>query len=384
MKKRIAVLGSTGSIGRQTLDVVSAFLSDFQIIGLATKGYLDLFDKQIAKFKPKAVSISDDDVDLSKYKRSGMKVYAGREGLSKLATDTSTDIVVMSIVGTPGLSATIEAIKKGKTIALASKEVLVAAGDIVMPLVKKHKAQLLPLDSEHSAIFQSLEGRTQGAGYRVEQIKRLILTASGGPFRNFSKAQLKKVKAKDALKHPTWNMGPKITIDSASLMNKGLEVIEAHHLFGVPYEKIDVVVHPQSIVHSMVEFIDGSVIAQLGVPDMRTPIQYALTYPERKKNIHGSVDFPKLGSMQFFKPDMEKFPCLALAYKAGKTGGTMPAVLSAANDSAVELFLKGKIGFTDIPKIVASVMKRHQLIRKPSLQQVLEAEKWAREEAGRG
>lgn len=369
VKKKICVLGSTGSIGRQTLEVVSAFPSLFEITGLATKGYLDIFEKQVKKFRPKNVFIAEKD----------------NKGLLKLVEDPTTDIVVMSIVGTAGLEATIAAIKKGKTIALASKEILVAAGNIVMPLAKKYKAQILPLDSEHSAIFQCLQG---SAG---NKIKRLILTASGGPFRNLSKNQLEKVSAKQALAHPTWNMGPKITIDSASLMNKGLEVIEAHHLFGVPYEKIEVVIHPQSIIHSMVEFVDGSILAQMGVPDMRTPIQYALTYPDRQKNHFGSVDFTKLKALTFEKPDMKKFPCLALAYKAGNAGGTMPAVLSAANDTAVEMFLKDKIKFTDIPKIVSKVMRNHsgethnyvsqQYISKPSLDQILEAEKWAREEA---
>jgi len=314
----------------------------------------------------------------------GPKVLSGSEALIKLATDPKADIIVMSIVGTPGLPATIAAIKKGKTVALASKEVLVAAGEIVMPLIKKHKAQFLPLDSEHSAIFQCLgtaNGRRQTADGPGKQIKRLILTASGGPFRKFTKQQLKKVTAKMALAHPTWTMGPKITVDCSTLMNKGLEVIEAHHLFGIPYDRIDVVVHPQSMIHSMVEFVDGSIIAQIGVPDMRTPIQYALTYPERHPNHFGCVDFAKLGSVTFEEPDTDRFPCLKIAYDAGRKGGTAPAVLSAANDTAVELFLKGKIGFTDIPKIVSSVLKKHRFIKKPTLAQVLEAEKWAREEA---
>jgi 1-deoxy-D-xylulose-5-phosphate reductoisomerase len=402
VRKGIAVLGSTGSIGRQTLDVVSAFPGLFEVVGLSTKGYRDIFEEQIKKFRPKITSNSDDD--------SG-------KGLIKIAAHPKVDIVVMSIVGTAGLPATIAAIKAGKTVALASKEVLVAAGDIVMPLAKKHNVQILPLDSEHSAIFQALQGEilnsksetlnastgpSTSSGWRAQsshsasraqsrdkskiqnpndKIKRIILTASGGPFRTYSEKQLTKVKAKDALNHPTWQMGPKITIDCSTLMNKGLEVIEAHHLFGVPYEKIEVVVHPQSIIHSMVEFVDGVVIAQLGVPDMRTPIQYALTYPERKPNMHGSINFYDLKQMTFEKPDTGRFPCLELAYKAGKTGGTMPAVLSAANDTAVELFLDGKIGFNDIPKTVSYVMRRHRLIRKPSLHQILEAEFWARETA---
>ena len=347
MRKGIAVLGSTGSIGRQALDVVSAFPSLFKVTGLAYLGHND------------------------------------GEGLVKIAADTKTDIVVMAIVGTAGLAAVLAAIKKGKTIALASKEILVAAGDVVMAEAKKYKAQIMPLDSEHSAVFQCLQG--QGArGKGQADIKRIILTASGGPFRKYSKKQLSKVTAKQALKHPTWKMGPKITIDCATLMNKGLEVIEAHHLFGIPYEKIEVVVHPQSVIHSMVEFVDGSILAQIGVPDMRTAIQYALTYPNRQPRSYGSVDFAKIGELKFEKPDTDKFPCLRLAYKAGMTGGTLPAVLSAANDSAVELFLDNKIGFDDIPKIVSSTMRKHKLIKKPKLSQILEAEKWARLEARKG
>lgn len=375
MKKKIAVLGSTGSIGRQTLDVVSASSHLVEIVSLATKGYLDIFEKQIKKFRPKAVSIADEGIDRSKYSKLGPSMLSGPDALIKLASDPRVDTVVMSIVGTAGLPATIAAIKKGKTIAIASKEVLVAAGDIVMPLARKYQAPLLPLDSEHSAIFQCLQG---SAG---NKIKRLILTASGGPFRKYSKQQLEKVTARQALAHPTWNMGPKITIDCATMMNKGLEVIEAHHLFGVPYEKIEVVVHPQSIIHSMVEFEDGSVLAQMGVPDMRTAIQYALFYPERRPVDYGTIDLAKIGTFTFEKPDTDKFPCLKLAYEAGKKGGTMPAVLSAANDSAVEMFLNGRIKFTDIPKIVAVTMKKHKFIKRPSLKQILEAEKWARESA---
>ena len=375
MKKKIAVLGSTGSIGRQTLDVASASSHLVEIVSLATKGYLDIFEDQIKKFSPKTVSIADRNIDLKKFSGRRIKVLTAPDQLIKLATDPKADIVVMSIVGTAGLPATIAAIKKGKTIAIASKEILVAAGDIVMPLARKHQAPLLPLDSEHSAIFQCLQG---SAG---NKIKRLILTASGGPFRKYSKQQLEKVTARQALAHPTWNMGPKITIDCASLMNKGLEVIEAHHLFSVPYDKIEVVVHPQSIIHSMVEFEDGSVLAQMGVPDMRTAIQYALFYPERRPKSYGTLDLAKIGTFNFEKPDTDKFPCLKLAYEAGKKGGTMPAVLSAANDSAVEMFLSGRIKFTDISKIVSSTMKKHKFIKKPSLAQILQTEKWARAEA---
>lgn len=375
MKKRIAVLGSTGSIGRQTLDVVSASSHLTEVVSLATKGYLDIFESQIKKFRPKTVSIADRNIDLKKYSRRGTTVLTGADQLIKLATDPKADIVVMSIVGTAGLPATVAAIRESKTIAIASKEILVAAGDIVMPLARRYQSPLLPLDSEHSAIFQCLQGSFGN------KIKRLILTASGGPFRKYSQKQLAKVTAKQALAHPTWNMGPKITIDCASLMNKGLEVIEAHHLFGVPYDKIEVVVHPQSIIHSMVEFEDGSVLAQMGVPDMRTAIQYAIFYPERRPVNYGTLDLAKIGTFTFEKPDTDRFPCLRIAYEAGKKGGTMPAVLSAANDSAVEMFLNDKIKFTDIPKIVARTMKKHKFIKTPTLNQILQAEKWARAEA---
>ena len=315
-----------------------------------------------------------------------IKKYVGKNGLIKLAEDPETDIVVMSIVGTAGLEATIAAIKKGKTIALASKEILVAAGNIIMRLAKKYGASILPLDSEHSAVFQCLEGRIQNQKSpfipQVNKfVKRIILTASGGPFRKYLLKELKKVTVKEALAHPTWDMGPKITIDSASLMNKGLEVIEAHYLFGVPYEKIDVVVHPQSIIHSMVEFMDGSILAQMGLPDMRTPIQYALFYPERSLKPFGIIDFAEISSLTFEKPNYKKFPCLKLAFFAGKAGGTMPAVLTSANDAAVELFLNSKIKFADIPRVISRVMRAHKLIKNPSIDQILEVENWAREEA---
>lgn len=375
MKKGIAVLGSTGSIGRQTLDVVSGFPQEFNVTGLSTKGKLDIFKEQVRRFSPKHVSILEDGTGSSSSPGYRTKIYRDADGLIRLAEDPDTDIIVMSIIGTAGLQAAITAIKKGKTLALASKEILVAAGDILMPLAKKYRVKILPLDSEHSAIFQCLQGQNK------DHIKKIILTASGGPFRKFTRRQLRSVTAKQALAHPTWTMGPKITIDSATLMNKGLEVIEAHHLFGVPYENIEVVIHPQSMIHSMVEFIDGSVIAQIGVPDMRGPIQYALTYPNRQRGRHGSVDFLKMAPMTFERPDTRKFPCLDLAYKAGETGGTMPAVLSAANDIAVELFLGRRISFTDIPKIVAAVMKKHKPVKKPSLEQILSAEKWARQTA---
>ena len=372
MKKSIAILGSTGSIGRQTLDVVSASSNFAKVFALATKGYLNIFKQQLKKFRPKYAYIADEIFDKQNFSKYGAKILEGKSSLEKIASDKNVDIVVMAIVGTAGLKAVISAIRSQKTIALASKEILVAAGDIVMSLSKKYKAQILPIDSEHSAIFQCLECNRQN------KIRRIILTASGGPFKNYSKKQIDSVTAKQALAHPTWNMGPKITIDSSTLMNKGLEVIEAHHLFQVPYEKIEVVIHPQSIVHSMVEFEDGVILAQLGVPDMRTAIQYALFYPKRLQKNFGIVNLSEIKNLSFEKPDTEKFPCLDLAYYAGKKGGTAPAVLSAANDVAVELFLNNKIKFYDIPKIISKVLKNHRFIKTPTLEQILESEIWAR------
>ncbi len=358
-KKRIAIFGSTGSIGRQTLDVIKHLGGDFEITALVANNNSAEFERQKKEFSPRAVFLSS---------------HSTKGSLEEIATRKDVDIVVMAIVGTPGLKATIEAIKAGKIIAFASKEILVAAGDIVMPLIKKHGATLLPLDSEHSAIFQCLQGNHE------KDVKRIILTASGGPFRDLNKVALSKVKAKQALKHPTWNMGPKITIDSATLMNKGLEAIEAHHLFNMPYDKIDVVIHPQSIIHSMVEYVDGSVLAQMNLPDMRLAIQYALTYPERKPGLLASLDFNKIRQLDFKMADMSKFPCLKIAYDCGTVGGFIPAIMSAANDSAVELFLNNKIGFYDIPKIIKNTVDKSQNIRKEklTLEKLLAVEKWAR------
>ncbi len=391
MRKRLAILGSTGSIGRQSLDVVRHLKDDFEVVAIAANNNSAEFEKQIKEFSPRAVSLSSGD-DIPSALKKGRKFYGDESGLVEIARRPDVDIVVMAIVGTPGLLAAIEAIKCGKTIAIASKEILVAAGDIVMPLAKQHGALLLPLDSEHSAVFQCLQALTpypplpKGEGCPkggVREVKRIILTASGGPFRKLSKEQLKKVKAKDALKHPTWNMGAKITIDSATLMNKGLEVIEAHHLFGVPYEKIEVVIHPQSIIHSMVEFVDGSVLAQMGPPDMRLAIQYALTYPDRKPSQIKTLDFAALSGLTFEKPDNAKFPCLKIAYDTGKKGGVLPAVMSAANDAAVNAYLNAQIGFLDIPSLVLSAVKSFSKTKmfgqKLSLNNILEAEKYSQD-----
>lgn len=379
MRKRIAILGSTGSIGCQTLDVIERFPDKFEIIGLAAGSNLDKLAGQVAKHKPRIVSIGRPE-DLPKFRTmvaDGIKIVAGIEGMVEVAAHVLVDVVVTSITGTLGLIPTVEAIKAGKDIALANKETLVAAGELVTSLVREKGVRMLPVDSEHSAIFQCLAGAQQ------PEIRRIILTASGGPFRNKTNEELRKVEVEDALKHPNWSMGQKITIDSATLMNKGLEVIEARWLFNTGFDKIDVVVHPQSIIHSMVEFPDGSVIAQLGTPDMRMPIQYALTYPERWANDFPKLDFLSLSELTFQQPRMDEFPCLDLALQAGSQGGTMPAVMNAANEQAVAMFLNRQIGFMDIPELIEKVMASHTRIQNPDLDEILTSDSWARQEASR-
>lgn len=379
MRKRIAILGSTGSIGCQTLDVIERFPDRFEVVGLAAGANLDKLAGQAAKHKPGVVSIGKQE-DIPKFRAmvaDGTKIVAGIEGMVEVATHEQVDVVVTSITGTLGLIPTVEAIKAGKDIALANKETLVAAGELVMSLVREKGVRMLPVDSEHSAIFQCLAGAQQ------QDIRRIILTASGGPFRNKTNEELRKVEVEDALKHPNWSMGQKITIDSATLMNKGLEVIEARWLFHTDFDKIDVVVHPQSIIHSMVEFPDGSVIAQLGTPDMRMPIQYALTYPERWANDFPKLDFLSLGELTFQKPRMDEFPCLGLALQAGRQGGTMPAVMNAANEQAVAMFLNRQIGFMGIPDLIEKVMASHTRIQNPGLDEILMSDSWARQEASR-
>lgn len=377
-KKKIAILGSTGSIGTQTLEVIRNDEA-LEVIALTTNRNIDLLYKQIVEFRPRLVGVMDEDKAIElKLKLASeqidLEVFSGMEGLVKAACQQEVNLVLTAVVGMIGLLPTIEAIKAGKNIALANKETLVTAGELVMELAEQHNVDILPVDSEHSAIFQSLK-----AG-RHEEISRLILTASGGPFRDYTKDMLENVSIKDALNHPNWSMGNKITIDSATLMNKGLEVIEAKYLFNVPINQIDVVVHKESIVHSMVEYIDGSTIAQLGVPDMRHPIAYAIYYPERKRTDYISkIDWTTLKSLSFDTPKKDLFPCLNLAYEALHQGGTMPAVLNAANEIAVDAFLKGKISFLKIPRIIHEVMKTHICINKPSLEEILEADSWARE-----
>ena len=369
--KRLAILGSTGSIGQQTLEVVRSSGDRFQVIGLGAGRNLPLLERQIEEFQPRLVSIAEADLTQS-LRRPEYELVS----LDALASHPDVDLVVIAISGKAGLSPTLAAIEAGKCIALATKEVLVMAGEIVTAAARRCGMEILPIDSEPSAIWQCLRGEEQ-------RVARLILTASGGPFRQFSREQLATVTLQQALEHPTWKMGKKITIDSATMMNKGFEVIEAHWLFDVPMEKIEAVVHPQSIVHSFVEFVDGSTKAQLSPPDMRLPIQYALFYPERPPSELPRLDFSNIGPLTFEAPDLERFPCLRLALEAGRRGGTYPAVLSAADEVAVELFLEQRIGFLDIATLVEDTLEQHQGIPHPSLEEILAADAWARERASK-
>lgn len=373
MKRTISVLGSTGSIGVQTLEAARNL--GINICALTANRNIDLLEQQARLFKPRLISIgsSSDAAELKKRLEGfDIEVMYGLEGLKAAATINAADIVVVSIVGIAGLIPTMEAIRGGKNIALANKETLVTAGSIVMSEAEKHGVNIFPIDSEHSAIFQCL------AANRREDAKRILLTASGGPFRGRSKRELVDVTASQALRHPNWSMGNKITIDSATLMNKGLEVIEARWLFDFEPERIKVVVHPQSIIHSMVEYVDGSIIAQLGPPDMRIPIQLALTWPERSDNNFSRLDLFSCGSLTFEEPDTDTFACLRLAFEALKAGGTMPAVMNGANEAAVDLFLKGKISFLSIPEIIERVMLSHTVNTMPCLDDIIEADRWAR------
>ncbi len=365
--KQLAVLGSTGSIGRQTLEVVRAFPHRFRIIGLAASKNLDLLAKQVNEFKPRFVYSQDREA------LSHLNIECDFLPLEEMASYPQIDTVVVATSGQSGLLPTVAAVKAGKNVALANKESLVMAGEIIINEAKLNKAQILPVDSEHSAIWQCLKGENQKAA-------QLILTASGGPFRHFSPAQLSEVTVEQALEHPSWQMGRKVTIDSATLMNKGLEVIEAHWLFDMPFDNIRVLIHAQSIIHSLVEFIDGSVKAQLSYPDMRLPIQYALSYPERLPNPElPRLNWDSLSRLTFEQPDFSRFPCLNLAIEAGKKGGTYPAVLCAADEVAVELFLSQRIKFTDIAYLVKQTLEQHQPVAQPTLEEILTADAWTRE-----
>ncbi len=369
--KKIVLLGSTGSIGTQTLEVVSSYSEKLSVVALAAGSNVEKMEQQIREYKPAyAVMWSEEAANLLRLKvrDTNVKVLAGMEGLIEIASLPEADVVVTAIVGMIGIRPTIAAIKAGKDIALANKETLVTAGHIIMPLAKEYGVYILPVDSEHSAIFQSLNGEPK------DKISKILLTASGGPFRGWTKAQLEGVQVEDALKHPNWAMGRKITIDSATMVNKGLEVIEAGWLFDASPEQIKVVVQPQSIIHSMVEYVDGAVMAQLGVPDMKLPIQYALFYPDRLPMKDNKVDFFALKSITFEEPDMEVFVGLKLAYEAFRTGGSMPTVFNAANEKAVSLFLNRKIRFLDIPELIGASMEQHKVIANPTVEQILETE----------
>ncbi len=376
--KNLSILGSTGSIGVSTLEIVAAHPDRFRVIALTAGKNLELLTTQIRQFSPRIAAVaSESDVPRLRDLCTGLdvEIVGGVEGLIKAATADQTEMVVAAIVGAAGLVPTAAAIKAGKDIALANKETLVTAGHLFMEMVEKYGVKLYPVDSEHSAIFQSMEG------HRNEDINKIILTASGGPFLNTPKEQLANVTVRDALNHPNWSMGKKISIDSATMMNKGLEVIEARWLFDAPLEKIDVNIHPQSIIHSMVDYVDGCVIAQLGTPDMKAPIAYALSYPERIASGIQPLDLTTLCGLTFFKPDLEKFRCLSLAYRALNDGESMPAVMNAANEIAVEKFLDGKIGFMQIAQIIERTMDAHKAHDLKSIDEVLKADQWGRETA---
>jgi 1-deoxy-D-xylulose-5-phosphate reductoisomerase len=377
--KAITLLGSTGSIGTQTLDIVEHNPDKFRIVGLAAGSNVEMLAQQVRQFRPEIVAIGNE-AKFSELKAALANldyqpmIVAGAEGTIEVAGYGDAQSVVTGIVGCAGLLPTIAAIKAGKDIALANKETLIAGGPVVLPLVEKHGVKLLPADSEHSAIFQCLQGVPPGG------LRRIILTASGGAFRDLPADQLATVTIADALKHPNWSMGQKITIDSATLMNKGLEVIEAHYLFGVDYDNIDIVVHPQSIIHSLIEVQDTSVLAQLGWPDMRLPLLYALSWPDRIATNWEKFDLVKAGDLTFRAPDRQKYPCIDLAYAAGRAGGSMPAILNGANEQAVALFLAEKIHFLDIPKVIEKVCDKHKadFTSTPSLDDILAADIWAR------
>lgn len=369
--KKIVILGSTGSIGTQTLDIVDAN-EDLSVVALAAANNIVLLEEQIRKYHPKAVAVWNEDKakQLSeKIKDLKVEVFAGMDGLLALASMEEADIVVTAVVGMIGIRPTIAAIEAGKDIALANKETLVTAGHIIMPLAEKKGVSILPVDSEHSAIFQALHGENRA------ELSKILLTASGGPFRGRKKEELLDVTVEDALKHPNWSMGRKITIDSATMVNKGLEVIEAKWLFGVDVDQIQVVVQPQSVIHSMIELKDGAVMAQLGTPDMRLPIQYALFYPERRYLKGDRLDFTAIKSLSFDVPDLDVFEGLKMAYEAGRVGGSLPTVLNAANEKAVSLFLDKKIKFLDIARIIRECMEDHEVIQNPSLDDILEIER---------
>ncbi|NWF49709.1 MAG: 1-deoxy-D-xylulose-5-phosphate reductoisomerase [Ignavibacteriaceae bacterium] len=374
--KKIFVLGSTGSIGVNSLNVIRNFAEKFQICGLTTNSRIDELEKQINEFHPELVVVKDEqaaDELRSRKLNSRTEILSGDKNLLLAASSLDYDILIGAMVGFSGLAPTIEAVRRGKRIALANKETLVVAGELVTVLCKEHSAEIIPVDSEHSAIYQCLVGE------ELSEVEKIILTASGGPFLNKEKSFFETATIEQALNHPNWKMGNKITIDSASMMNKGLEVIEAHWLFGLPKEKIDVVIHPQSIIHSMVQFRDGSIKAQLGLPDMKLPIQYALSFPERLQNQFERTNLPLIGSFTFFEPDYNKFECLKLAYDVMESGGTAPCILNAANEIAVDKFLKGKIKFSQIPYLINKALNKLENHFQPDLEVIFNCDKLTRD-----
>lgn len=374
--KRIAIIGSTGSIGTSSLKVARHLKNSIQVVAIAAKSNIDLLEQQALEFHPEIIGVFDKEKAQELQKRiPHTKVIGGMEGIEAVASYTGCEFVISAMTGTLGIIPTIRAIESGKDVGLANKEALVSGGALIMSLAKEKNIKILPIDSEHSALFQCLEGEDP------KKVERLILTASGGPFRSFTKEQLQHISVDTALNHPTWKMGPKVTIDSSTLMNKGLEMIEAHWLFNIPPEKIDVVVHPQSIIHSMVEYVDNSIIAQMGDPDMITPIQYALTYPIRMKGLLKKFDFTKNNSLQFFAPDMEKFACLGLAYLALKKGGNLPCFMNAANEVLVSRFLNKQISWMQISQKLEQLMLKQTIYPLHTLDDILMVDTQAREEA---
>jgi 1-deoxy-D-xylulose-5-phosphate reductoisomerase len=376
--KHIAILGSTGSIGQSTLRVVRNFPKKFHVTALSTNSNIAILYQQIKEFHPQVICVKDIKAALtlkSKIKKNKVKLYIGEEGLSQIISDKRIDGIVLAISGSAALSPLLKALDEKRNIALANKEALVMAGSFIMDKVRKQKVHIIPIDSEQSAIWQCLEGEN------IDKVKNIYLTASGGPLRNINKKALKNISIQKVLRHPRWKMGKKISVDSANLMNKGLEILEAMFLFGIELDKIKVIIHPQAIIHSMVEFIDGIILAQLSVTDMRIPIQYALSYPERLNTRLASIDFLQLKRLNFQRPNLEKFPCLRLAYRAARQQGTMPCVLNAANEISVDNFLKNRLDFVAIPKVIERVMDRHKNIRQPALSDILEVDSWARREA---
>jgi 1-deoxy-D-xylulose-5-phosphate reductoisomerase len=374
--KRLTILGSTGSIGRSTLEVVANNRQSLKVVALAAGRNIDLLESQIKTFSPEVVAVADEGTALALSKRvNGVSVLTGAEGVNSVASYEQSDFVISSIVGSAGLMPTMAAIRAGKTVGLANKEALVMAGEIVMAEARKRGVRIIPVDSEHSAVFQCIEG------HKRTGIRRIILTASGGPFVGRKKKELEDITVKDALKHPNWSMGKKISIDSATLMNKGLEVIEACWLFDMPPEKVSVLIHPQSIVHSLVEFIDRSCLAQMSMPDMKGPISYALSYPDRIADPIPPLELDMIGTLTFRMPDSETFPCLSYAYDAIRAGGTMPCVLNASNEEAVNAFLDGRIGFNKISSVIRKTVDSHKARAVSSLEDIMDADRWSREKA---